>query len=108
LQWGTFSLEAAVGVHFKERYDAAQCLARLLSLQLLHQLAGPQIDAASARKQFPLLAVVMEFNNQLLKDKDNRLIKRIISVIKVGKCFRCSEVLSVQLSSGCRPWGTHF
>ena len=84
LQWGTFSLEAAVGVHFKERYDAAQCLARLLSLQLFQQVAGQQIDASAARQQYPLLGVVMGFNSQLLKDPENKLIRRIIAVIKVG------------------------
>lgn len=103
--WGQNSLEAALGAYLTERLDGARALSRLLALQLYHQLevgqaneaegsmegvAGGGVDGvsgslASLMEAQPLLAVVVRFNEGLLRAEAggrNALIARLIAAIR--------------------------
>jgi hypothetical protein len=74
-------------VYCRERFAAAQCLVRLFALQLGSQLAylssAPLEGGAAAAS--PLLRVVQDFNQQLLKAPGQKLFERLIELVQVGQ-----------------------
>ncbi|KAF6258705.1 hypothetical protein COO60DRAFT_1638930 [Scenedesmus sp. NREL 46B-D3] len=102
--WGLGGLEAGLGTYLVGRLDGARSLARLLALQLFHQLeigqageaegdmagmaaagdSGSQALAALMEQQ-PLLEVVVRFNEGMLRQQSggkNTLISRLVAVIQ--------------------------
>lgn len=131
--WGLAGLEAGLGTYLAGRLDGARSLARLLALQLFHQLEvgqageaegdmegmaaagdGPSQALAVLMEQQPLLEVVVRFNEGLLRQTDNSrntLVSRLVAAIQDHSLEQQSDpAFAVALDQyGCqaaRTWYT--